>query len=45
MKFREVLIGDIGDMSRPARGAWIEIVLRGYCQAAGAVAPRKGRVD
>ena len=32
-------------MSRPARGAWIEMKLRTVLRAFVAVAPRKGRVD
>ena len=34
-----------GNMSRPARGAWIEIVCLTLAYPWEAVAPRKGRVD
>ena len=39
-------IGDVTEMvSRPARGAWIEMHRPTATTRAGRVAPRKGRVD
>ena len=32
-------------LSRPARGGWIEILLSADKSASGAVSPREGRVD
>ena len=37
-------VDDKGDMSRPARGAWVEILKSVTVTVPTAVAPRKGRV-
>ena len=41
------LAGEIGEvgLSRPARGAWIEIYSVGFHELTASVAPRTGRVD
>ena len=36
---------DLRALSRPARGAWIEIISRRWSGSAATVAPRTGRVD
>ena len=45
MKSVQYPVDDKGDMSRPARGAWVEIVSAlEKALGFGNVAPRKGRV-
>ena len=36
---------EAGNLSRPARGAWIEMPKNPLLERPGAVAPRTGRVD
>ena len=45
MKYAVDLALDIGKVSRPARGAWIEILRALLALRQAHVAPREGRVD
>ena len=44
LKFLPVLLDDRLDLSRPARGAWVEIGMVNFERTFAPVAPRKGRV-
>ena len=45
LKYRHCGVSVLNGRSRPARGAWIEIILRISLKMSELVAPRTGRVD
>ena len=45
MKLRQAVEGSDADLSHPARGAWIEMLMTPPISLSAKVAPRKGCVD